>query len=242
MITAVVLITAEKGALPKLGEALAAIEGVSEVYSVTGDFDFVAMVRAREHDELADIVTQRIAQVADARHPLALRVGAPAPSHSCRRLLDRDRTLSRRHLRVRGRWLGRTGLVAQAHRVRAVRWDHDALAGGRDGPPAAHRLAGVAVRRRYFTLRSGDAPHRSAALARRAFAFQQLDRVRCRRVQLDGRARRVRLDRDLRDDDLDIHVLARPRKHRPGHPRRNGLPDDRAGPRFHDRDQRPGRR
>ncbi len=63
MITAVVLITAEKGALPKLGEELAAVDGVSEVYSVTGDFDFVAMVRAREHDELADIVTRRIAQV-----------------------------------------------------------------------------------------------------------------------------------------------------------------------------------
>src|SRR5438445_10271778 len=63
MITAVVLITAEKGALPKLGEALAGVDGVSEVYSVTGDFDFVAMVRAREHDELADIVTRRIAQV-----------------------------------------------------------------------------------------------------------------------------------------------------------------------------------
>jgi len=62
VITAVVLITAEKGALPKLGEALAAVEGVSEVYSVTGDFDFVAMVRAREHDELADIVTRRIAR------------------------------------------------------------------------------------------------------------------------------------------------------------------------------------
>ena len=63
MITAIVLITAEKRALPKLGEDLAAVPGVSEVYSVTGDFDFIAMVRAREHDELADIVTQRIAQV-----------------------------------------------------------------------------------------------------------------------------------------------------------------------------------
>jgi len=63
VITAIVLITAEKAALPKLGEVLAAVEGVSEVYSVTGDFDFVAMVRAREHDELADIVTRRIAQV-----------------------------------------------------------------------------------------------------------------------------------------------------------------------------------
>ena len=63
MITAVVLITADRGAIPKLGEALAAVEGVSEVYSVTGDFDLIAMVRAREHEELADIVTRRIAQV-----------------------------------------------------------------------------------------------------------------------------------------------------------------------------------
>ncbi len=64
MISAIVLITAERGAIPKLGEQLAAVPGVSEVYSVTGDFDFIAMVRAREHEELADIVTRRIAQVA----------------------------------------------------------------------------------------------------------------------------------------------------------------------------------
>lgn len=63
MITAVVLITAERTALGDLGEKLAEVEGVSEVYSVTGDIDFVAMVRAREHDELAEIVTRRIAQV-----------------------------------------------------------------------------------------------------------------------------------------------------------------------------------
>ena len=63
MITAVVLITAERGALPNLGETLAGVKGVSEVYSVTGDIDFIAMVRAREHEELADIVTRRIAQV-----------------------------------------------------------------------------------------------------------------------------------------------------------------------------------
>jgi DNA-binding Lrp family transcriptional regulator len=62
VITAVVLITAEKGALPTLGEALAAIPGVSEVYSVTGEFDFIAMVRAKAHDDLADVVTGRIAQ------------------------------------------------------------------------------------------------------------------------------------------------------------------------------------
>lgn len=63
MITAIVLITAERKAIPTLGEALAGVDGVSEVYSVTGAFDFIAMVRAREHDELADIVTRRIGQV-----------------------------------------------------------------------------------------------------------------------------------------------------------------------------------
>ena len=68
MITAVVLIKAEKGALPKLGEELAAVPGVSEVYSVTGDMDFIAMVRAKQHDDLADIVTRRIAQVAGVAH------------------------------------------------------------------------------------------------------------------------------------------------------------------------------
>ena len=63
MISAVVLISADRKAIPTLGEALAAVDGVSEVYSVTGPMDFIAMVRAREHDELADIVTRRIGQL-----------------------------------------------------------------------------------------------------------------------------------------------------------------------------------
>ena len=63
MITAIVLINADRKAIPELGAALAAIEGVSEVYSVTGEVDFVAMVRAREHEELADLVAGRIGQL-----------------------------------------------------------------------------------------------------------------------------------------------------------------------------------
>src|SRR6266567_4313051 len=63
VITSVVHISADRKAIPTLGEALAAVEGFSEVYSVTGPMDFIAMVRAREHDELAEIVTQRIGQV-----------------------------------------------------------------------------------------------------------------------------------------------------------------------------------
>ncbi|MDE3102359.1 MAG: Lrp/AsnC ligand binding domain-containing protein [Chloroflexota bacterium] len=63
MITAIVLVNAEKQALGDLGERLAAVDGVSEVYSVTGEIDLIAMVRARGHEELADIVTKKIAQV-----------------------------------------------------------------------------------------------------------------------------------------------------------------------------------
>jgi DNA-binding Lrp family transcriptional regulator len=63
MITAIVLITVERRALPTAGERLAAIDGVSEVYSVTGEFDLIAMVRAKHHEDLAEIVTRRIAQV-----------------------------------------------------------------------------------------------------------------------------------------------------------------------------------
>ncbi len=63
MITAIVLVTVDRKALPTAGERLASVEGVSEVYSVTGEFDFIAMVRVKEHEELADIVTRRIAQL-----------------------------------------------------------------------------------------------------------------------------------------------------------------------------------
>jgi len=63
VITAIVLVTVERRALTTAGERLAAIDGVSEVYSVTGEFDLIAMVRAKQHEDLAEIVTRRIAQV-----------------------------------------------------------------------------------------------------------------------------------------------------------------------------------
>jgi DNA-binding Lrp family transcriptional regulator len=45
-----------------LGTELADIDGVAEVYSVTGDDDLVAIVRVRHHEELADVVTRHIAR------------------------------------------------------------------------------------------------------------------------------------------------------------------------------------
>jgi DNA-binding Lrp family transcriptional regulator len=57
---AIVLIEAERDALSTLGGALADIEGVSEAYSVTGAWDFVAIVRVPDHEQLADVVTGEI--------------------------------------------------------------------------------------------------------------------------------------------------------------------------------------
>ncbi len=61
MTNAVVLIEAERDALSTLGGALADIEGVAEAYSVTGEWDFVAIVRVPDHEQLADVVTARSA-------------------------------------------------------------------------------------------------------------------------------------------------------------------------------------
>ena len=63
MTHAVVLIEAERDALSTLGGALADIEGVAEAYSVTGEWDFVAIVRVPHHEQLADVVTEQIGGV-----------------------------------------------------------------------------------------------------------------------------------------------------------------------------------
>jgi DNA-binding Lrp family transcriptional regulator len=58
---AIVLIEAERTAIKTLGGALADIEGVAEAYSVTGEWDFVAMLRVRNPEEVAQVVTHRFA-------------------------------------------------------------------------------------------------------------------------------------------------------------------------------------
>jgi DNA-binding Lrp family transcriptional regulator len=60
---AIVLIQAERSALQTLGGELADIDGVAEAYSVTGEWDFVAIIRVREHEQLAGLVTGTISQL-----------------------------------------------------------------------------------------------------------------------------------------------------------------------------------
>jgi DNA-binding Lrp family transcriptional regulator len=64
MTNAVVLVRAERSALPDLGGRLAELDGVAEAYSVTGEWDFVAILRVREPDDLARVVTERLATLA----------------------------------------------------------------------------------------------------------------------------------------------------------------------------------
>ena len=67
MTHAIVLIQAEGSVLGTLGGELAGIEGVAEAYSVTGDWDFVVMLRLREQDQLAQVVTGRLSQLPGVR-------------------------------------------------------------------------------------------------------------------------------------------------------------------------------
>jgi DNA-binding Lrp family transcriptional regulator len=63
MVNAVVLVQCEIDELPEAAQAIAEIDGVSEVYSVAGEFDLVAIVRVSNHDDLARVIPQGVAKV-----------------------------------------------------------------------------------------------------------------------------------------------------------------------------------
>ena len=63
MITAIVFINADVARIPEVAEAVAGIEGISEVYSVTGQIDLIAMVRVRNHEAVADVVADQVNKV-----------------------------------------------------------------------------------------------------------------------------------------------------------------------------------
>ena len=68
MLTAFVHIHAEPARVADLGSEVAEVDGVAEVYSVTGDLDLVAIVRVRRHDELAEVVTRHISALDGVVH------------------------------------------------------------------------------------------------------------------------------------------------------------------------------
>lgn len=63
MITAIVFVRADVARIPEVAEQIAALDGVSEVYSVTGEIDLVAMVRVRDHEQIAAVVAGKLNKV-----------------------------------------------------------------------------------------------------------------------------------------------------------------------------------
>lgn len=63
MLTAIVLIDAEVSRIPEVAQAVADLDGISEVYSVTGDIDLIAIARVKEHEGLAEVVANHIGKV-----------------------------------------------------------------------------------------------------------------------------------------------------------------------------------
>jgi len=63
VITAIVMVTVATDSIPEVAQAIADLEGVSEVYSVAGHVDLVAVVRVREFDQVADVIAGRLDKV-----------------------------------------------------------------------------------------------------------------------------------------------------------------------------------
>ena len=63
MITAISFVKADVARIPEVAEAIAAVDGVSEVYSVTGQIDLIALVRVRDHDDVARVVADNVNKV-----------------------------------------------------------------------------------------------------------------------------------------------------------------------------------
>lgn len=63
MLAAVVLIRAVPGDIPALARRIAGIEGIAEVYSVSGEYDLVAIVRVPEYEQVARVVTEEITRI-----------------------------------------------------------------------------------------------------------------------------------------------------------------------------------
>jgi DNA-binding Lrp family transcriptional regulator len=62
MVTAIILFEIKRGRVNEVGERLADIKGITEVYSVGGRYDLVAIARLSDNEELSDLVNRQLAQ------------------------------------------------------------------------------------------------------------------------------------------------------------------------------------
>lgn len=67
MITAFVMVHTAADSIPEAAQAIADLDGVAEVYSCAGDVDLIAVVKVREHEQLADVIAGRLSKVPGVR-------------------------------------------------------------------------------------------------------------------------------------------------------------------------------
>jgi DNA-binding Lrp family transcriptional regulator len=63
MVNAIVMLNVESAKINSVAEQLVELDGVSEVYSVAGQYDLVVMIRARDDEQIATLVTEQLLQV-----------------------------------------------------------------------------------------------------------------------------------------------------------------------------------
>lgn len=68
MITTIVMVTVEAHRIPEVAQQIADLDGVSEVYSVAGDVDLIAIVRVREFDQIAEVIAGRLSKIEGVLH------------------------------------------------------------------------------------------------------------------------------------------------------------------------------
>jgi len=88
MVTAIVLINAERDMVNETAQALVELDGVSEVYSVAGAYDLVAIIRVRENERLADLVTNEMLRVEGIEQTMTLIAFKTYSRHDLERMFS----------------------------------------------------------------------------------------------------------------------------------------------------------
>jgi len=63
VITAIVQIRCSRDLIPQTAEAIADVHGVAEVYSVSGDYDLMAIIKVKHYDDIAGVVTEQMVKI-----------------------------------------------------------------------------------------------------------------------------------------------------------------------------------
>lgn len=88
MVTAIVFLNADRKRIPETAQELADIEGVAEVYSVSGEWDIVAVLRVREYEQIAALVTEHLLKMPTITRTQTLMAFQTYSKHDLEHIFD----------------------------------------------------------------------------------------------------------------------------------------------------------